>query len=109
MVVSDGLSRACGFRSLRQGSRNGTKIEFGRLDERRCGLEGELEDWDMLEEERQLSTKLNRWRVMKKNLWEINRLEEMSWRHKSRAFWLNEGDKGKKIERGKDLWIHERR
>lgn len=38
---------------------------------------------------------------MKKNLWEINRLEEMSWRQKSKAFWLNDGDKkGKKIERG---------
>lgn len=57
-------------------------------------LEGQLENWDKLEEKIQLTqVEIEVSRGVKKKLWEVNHMEEISWRQKSRALWF----KGVKI------------
>lgn len=61
-------------------------------------LEGELENWDKLEEKIQLrQVEIEVSRGVKKKLWEVNCMEEISCRQKSKALWFKEGTKNTKF------------
>lgn len=67
---------------------------FGKIDVSRDALSQKVKDWDRLEEDRGLflDERSNRWEAIKK-MGELNHMDEVSWRQKSRVFWLKEGEK----------------
>lgn len=70
------------------------KNEFGHIENLRNSLTHTVEEWDRIEDGRRLEVgeKIERCHAMKK-IWELNLMEEVSWRQKSRVLWLKEGDK----------------
>lgn len=67
---------------------------FGKINSTSDALAKEVEGWDREEEIKTLlPEEINARRKALKKVWDLNRIEELSGRQKSRALWLKEGDK----------------
>lgn len=79
--------------------RNGNKEVFGRIEASRSSISKELEKWDSIEEDRCLNLKEKNARdLVLSKLWDLDCMEEVSWRHKSRALWLKLERRGQEHE-----------
>ncbi|XP_058181333.1 uncharacterized protein LOC131299773 [Rhododendron vialii] len=82
------------FRAIRNKLKVWNKEEFGDINTALQKKETELHQFDLVVEERELSTEEKALRCKAKtDFWRISRLAETMWRQKSRLNWMKLGDK----------------
>jgi hypothetical protein len=82
--------------ALKMDLKNWNKLEFGHISMTKSKLQTELLEFDIVEDRRPLEVeeKVKKKKIqVQANYEKLLLMEEISWRQKSRALWLKEGDK----------------